>query len=321
MSDKDPEALLVLPHLRVQNANAISSPLTWGFPAITAFTGFTHALQRRLAAEFTFEFVGVAVVCHSFLPQVARPPSKRTLVFSLTRNPLDKDGSTAAIVEEGRVHLDVSLIIGVCGNDLYAGHDLQTLANRAFQEALAMRIAGGSIVDSDSTASTHSRQRPSLCILPDSAEQRRQLSRKLAYRLLPGFALVSRETLLESHLANMRASTSDASTIDALLDLSRLNVEPPPQDMSGGWRIRAKQGWLVPIPVGYAAISPLYAPGEVRNARDPSVPFRFVESVFSIGEWISPHRVENVCDLLWRHRVEPDSGLYRWTTPFFASYK
>jgi CRISPR-associated protein Csy2 len=319
MSDKDTEALLVLPHLRVQNANAISSPLTWGFPAITAFTGFTHALQRRLAAEFDLEFVGVAVVCHSFLPQVAQPASKRTLVFSLTRNPLDKDGSTAAIVEEGRVHLDVSLIIGVCGNDLYAGYDLQTLANRAFQEALAMRIAGGSVIDSDPVASTESRQRPSLCILPDSSEQRLQLSRKLAYRLLPGFALVSREALLENHLASMRASTPDASAIDALLDLSRLNMEPPRQDAPDGWRIRAQQGWLVPIPVGYAAISPLYSPGQVRNARDRNVPFRFVESVFSIGEWISPHRVENVCHLLWRHRVEPDGGLYRYTTPFFAS--
>ena len=28
-----------LPHLRIQNANAISSPLTHGFPSITAFTG------------------------------------------------------------------------------------------------------------------------------------------------------------------------------------------------------------------------------------------------------------------------------------------
>ena len=42
------KALLVLPRLRVQNANAISSPMTWGFPAITAFTGLMTALERRL---------------------------------------------------------------------------------------------------------------------------------------------------------------------------------------------------------------------------------------------------------------------------------
>ena len=45
------KALLVLPWRRVQNANAISSPMTWGFPSITAFTGLMIALQRRLEAD------------------------------------------------------------------------------------------------------------------------------------------------------------------------------------------------------------------------------------------------------------------------------
>lgn len=317
MTDKNPEALLVLPHLRIQNANAVSSAITWGFPAVTAFSGFAHALQRRLSAEFDLEFVGVAIICHTFSPQVYRPTGKRTLVFGLTRNPLDKNGDTAAIVEEGRVHLEVSLVIGVCGNGLYAGDDLQAIANRAFQETLAMRIAGGSTAAKP--ASTDRRQRPSLDIWPDTFEERRDFSRRLAYRLLPGFALVSRETLLQDHWTAMLDRAPGASAIDALLDLTRLNIEPPGQNVSGKWSIRARKGWLVPIPVGYAAISRLYAPGEVRNARDPTVPFRFVESIFSIGEWISPHRVENVCDLLWRYRAEPDRGLYRCTTPFFAS--
>ena len=42
--------LLILPRLQVQNANAVSGPLTWGFPAPTAFTGFAHALDRRLSS-------------------------------------------------------------------------------------------------------------------------------------------------------------------------------------------------------------------------------------------------------------------------------
>ena len=44
----DAGGLLILPRLQIQNANAISGPLTWGFPAPTAFTGFVHALERRL---------------------------------------------------------------------------------------------------------------------------------------------------------------------------------------------------------------------------------------------------------------------------------
>ena len=42
---------LVVPHLCVQNANAISSPLTHGFPAITAFLGLQWALERKARAQ------------------------------------------------------------------------------------------------------------------------------------------------------------------------------------------------------------------------------------------------------------------------------
>ena len=48
-SSRAPDGLLILPRLRVQNANAISSSHTWGFPAPTALLGFVHALERRLA--------------------------------------------------------------------------------------------------------------------------------------------------------------------------------------------------------------------------------------------------------------------------------
>ena len=49
MNAATPQAILVLPRLRVQNANAISSPLTHGFPSITAFTGLMWALERKLS--------------------------------------------------------------------------------------------------------------------------------------------------------------------------------------------------------------------------------------------------------------------------------
>ena len=65
-------ALLVVPRLRVQNANTVSSPLTWGFPAITAFTGLMTALERRLGREAGLALHGVGVICHHFEPQVTR---------------------------------------------------------------------------------------------------------------------------------------------------------------------------------------------------------------------------------------------------------
>ncbi len=56
-------ALLMLRHLQVENANAVAG-LCWGFPAITHFTGFTHALSRQLQAALGIRLGGCAVVCH-----------------------------------------------------------------------------------------------------------------------------------------------------------------------------------------------------------------------------------------------------------------
>jgi CRISPR-associated protein Csy2 len=70
-------------------------------------------------------------------------------------------------------------------------------------------------------------------------------------------------------------------------------------------------GWTVPIPVGYAALSPRHDAGTVVNARDMTTPLRFVESVYSMGEWISPHRLSDVQQLLWRAEVDEAKGLFR----------
>ncbi|MBH9302982.1 type I-F CRISPR-associated protein Csy2 [Pseudomonas aeruginosa] len=324
MSVTDPEALLLLPRLSIQNANAISSPLTWGFPSPGAFTGFVHALQRRVGISLDIELDGVGIVCHRFEAQISQPAGKRTKVFNLTRNPLNRDGSTAAIVEEGRAHLEVSLLLGVHGDGL-ADHPAQEIARQVQEQAGAMRLAGGSILPWCNER--FPAPNAELLMLGGSDEQRRKNQRRLTRRLLPGFALVSREALLQQHLETLRTTLPEATTLDALLDLCRINFEPPatsseeeasPPDAA--WQVRDKPGWLVPIPAGYNALSPLYLPGEVRNARDRETPLRFVENLFGLGEWLSPHRVAALSDLLWYHHAEPDKGLYRWSTPRFVEH-
>ncbi|GAB3392007.1 type I-F CRISPR-associated protein Csy2 [Azotobacter armeniacus] len=307
-------ALLLLPRLHVQNANAVSGPLSWGFPAPSAFTGFAHALQRRLA-EYDVRLGGVGIVCHSFEPQTFQPPGRRTQVFRLTRNPLDKDGGSPALVEEGRVHLKVSLVIEVLeplDEDLRPG-----LAAAALEVAHGMRLAGGSILPQYGA-----RHAAELIDWYATREHNAEAFRRLRRRLLPGFALVARDDLLAAHLQELRAAHPDGTALDALLDLSRLNVEPGPDDpQTPGkvlWSIRGKPGWLVPLPVGYAALSELHATGSVANARDGQTPFRFVESLYSLGEWVSPHRLGDLQQLLWRHHADPKRGLYRCINTFSA---
>ena len=328
------EALLLLPRLRVQNANAVSSPMTWGFPAPSALTGFVHALERRLTfMGKRLSFGGVGVICHQFDPQVFQPPGRRTQVFCLTRNPLNKEGKTSAIVEEGRAHLEISLVLSVSGGDCpFNEEECKTLASQVLACAEGMRLAGGSVLPHQARA-----KYPAQWVgWPTLLVDQQMVWRKLRRHLMPGFVLVSRERLLAQHLCSLQQVQPQANALDALLDLCRLNIAPeaavktepdstPESDLTPApspvsWDVRRRYpGWLVPVPVGYAAISPLYEPGTVKNARDETQPFRFVESVLSLGEWVSPHRIAQVTDLLWHHDAQPDAGLYRVHNPYSSS--
>ena len=316
------EAVLVLPHLRVQNANAVSSPMTWGFPSVTAFIGLMHALARRLTADSGLEFLGVGVICHDFEAQVTE--GGYTRAFCLTRNPVDKDGSTMAIVEEGRIHLDITLVFLVnLAASQWADTARQQLAELVSNELAEMRVAGGSVLPPFPAAHTGHRRpaRPQLRLLPDSPSDRRTEFQRLSRRWLPGFALVARDDLLQSHLAQLQKANAQATVLDAWLDLSRLNhraVRTAGVDNKTGeanetieWVTERAKGWTVPIPVGYAALSPLHDAGTVANARDRATPFRFVEAAYSVGQWVSPHRLHSLDDLLWYGQHDEATGLYR----------
>ncbi|KAB8164031.1 type I-F CRISPR-associated protein Csy2 [Lysobacter maris] len=305
--------LLVLPHLRVQNANAVSSPLTHGFPSMTAFLGLMWALERRTrAAGLDLEFRAVGTVCHDHQEQVTEGGFVRA--FRLTRNPVGKDGGTAAIVEEGRIHLQLSLVFAVrseCwSRDLERRHtDLAIVA-----ELLAgMRIAGGSVLPPARPG--RFRDQPWGLDLTGTEDDRKTEFRKARMRLLPGFALVSRDDCIEARLSELQSVSPDATRLDAWLSLSRINWRHQPGQKEGDkgeWiNDRKGKGWIVPIPVGYGALGDLHEAGRVANARDASTPFRFVESLYSVGEWVSPHRLQSPEQMLWYADSQPEDGLYR----------
>lgn len=320
------KGLLVLPHLRVQNANAISSQMTHGFPSITAFTGLMWALERKLTdAGVPLRFLKVGVICHHHQEQVNDGYVK---TFRLTRNPVDKSGATAAIVEEGRTHLDLTLVFQVQqktgaeqeGPLLVQGNDeaLAELAAKALQIIASMRVAGGSVLPSRPAPGRFTR--PWLAVLPDDTNERSKSFRAWRRQWLPGYALVGRDDLVPTRLEAIREDCPEATALDAWLDLSRFNyrAEKEGDEGAGNQRVRWRDpdrrkgsGWIVPIPVGYVGLSDLHDPGQVQNARDGDTPMRFVESIYSMGEWISPHRLDHLEALLWHAETDLDRAVYR----------
>ncbi len=320
------QAILVLPHLRIQNANAIGSPLTHGFPSITAFIGLMWALERKLAqAGVPLRLHGVGVVCHQHQEQTTQGYVRS---FNLTRNPVDKDGSTAAIVKEGRMHLQITLVLSVSEKRspgvpaaLVQGNEaLKDWAKKADDTVAAMRVAGGSVLPS--RPAPGQRVHPWMAVVPDDPEAAAKAFRRWRRQWLPGFALVGRDDLLAQRLQHLRSTQPKATLLDAWLHAARFNHQalanedgsyPPDGKVQWDDPLRAKgSGWIVPIPVGYAALENTAHPaGRVRNARDASVPLRFVESVYSLGQWIGPHRLHSLQELLWHAQTDVALGLYR----------
>lgn len=81
------------------------------------------------------------------------------------------------------------------------------------------------------------------------------------------------------------------------------NYLMPTEKTDAQWEYVRKPnpGFLVPIMVGYKAITELFPAGEVDGARDIETDLCFVESVHSIGEWQSVHRLKELAD--WQRSV------------------
>ena len=213
----------------------------------------------------------------------------------------------------GRISFEISLVIAV--KDVLSASEGERLADDFFRMAQGMRVAGGSLLPPRVTEKPAARR---WWPLGESTEEELEVLRDLLRQLLPGFALVQRNDILIDHLAEMRARQTDGEAVpnmlDALLDFSRLNIVPglphPDSPDEVRWDVRGKTGWLVPLPIGYSVLSSLYSSGEVQNTRDGSTPFGFAESLYSLGEWISPNRVENLDQLLWHTESQPENGIY-----------
>lgn len=302
-------AYIVFERISVQDANCIAG-FTYGFPAITHFLGFGHALSRRLSATQQLTLQGCAVICHQHQIHTYQPKGYGDYVFAQSKNPPTtraKAKEAPPIIEEGKMDMTVSLIMACPNlqvNQVQAKALEQTIMNLAHQH----RLAGGAI---QNIAAIH--------ILVKDEQKLLRIFKRL---LLPGFVLMDRADLLANHYETLKQQ-SDAELVDAWLDFSALKYQAKPKLKEGELELTDKteaewvrmdkstRGWFVPITNGYKAISDVYAAGEVANARDTITPVCFVETSHSIGEWRSLHRIQQVADMLWHYRHEQDWYLCR----------
>lgn len=301
--------LLILPHVLIHNANALSSPFTIGFPAMTAWLGAVHALQRHCQSKgLAVNFDAVAVVSHDMDLQTYRGENDYVSSIVGTGNPLDKTGARSSFIEEARCHLDISLVIEYSNITSDVDHDqLPVLVKQLLLGR--MKMAGGDI---------KSVQMPEVLTIEDGHKEDMPKIKRL---LMPGYVLIERRDLM------VHAMEKGMDAVDAMIDFlavhhtpeSPMTLEDVEETEEGGtaasvdWRSFRRAvdnkpaGWIVPIATGFHGISPL---GQAKNQRDETCEHRFAESIVTLGEFKMPHRFTCIEDMLWRYQFDADNNFY-----------
>jgi len=321
---------LVLSHIKVQNANSIAG-LTWGFPALTQFLGFTHALSRKLSTNYdghyATELSGCAVISHEVQNKVYQPKKYADFEFLQSKNPpvLAKHKSASPpIIEEGKMNLTVSLVIELSKTLELTTDEIKQLEQVVADSCARMRLAGGTIININNIK----------LFSANTQEQQQDMLKKVKRLTMPGFVLLDRNEYLQQHYQNLVAKSEDNNTrspqvFDAWVDFSAMKFKASPivdknsqsssqeltENTPADWQYQAKpfSGYLVPLMTGYKAISSLYDAGEVLNTRDESTPSRFVEAIHSVGEWKGVHSISVLSNIIWRYQHDSQWYLCKQT--------
>lgn len=282
---------LLIPHLKLHNANAMSSPYTIGFPAMTAWLGAVHALQRKLQAKaLDVALTRVAVSCHEFNLQTYKGQGDFVHSIIGTANPLDKDGSRPAFIEEARCHLEVSLLIEIENLSIKKRAKLLEMVPELVS---SMKFASGDVLAVKE------------CQIVDFDEDNNQDNelRLILNKLMLGHVLIERRDLI------IESMNQGKDALDSVLDYLKVTHSSTIDEYDKvTWTSKRKaEGWLIPIAVGFQGISEL---GRVKNQRDANTLHRFAESILTLGEFVMPYRIEHIDQLLWQYHVDLENNLY-----------
>jgi len=281
--------ILLIPKLRIHNANALSSPYTIGFPAMTAWLGATHALERKLKnTDFdAVRFKSMAVVCHKIDLQTYKGAGDYVHSIIGTGNPLDKNGNRPSFIEEARCHLTVSLVIEYVGLDADERDEFIAYISSLLHSG--MKFASGDVLDF---------KEPSVQKINDEKGLR-----KIIRKLMPGHCLIERRDLMAQEM------DAGQDAIDSLLDYLKVihSCELDEKEKVVWESHRKEKGWIVPIATGFHGVSEL---GHAENQRDTDTPHRFAESIVTLGEFVMPYRIDDLDNMLWHYHTDLENNLY-----------
>ncbi len=293
----------------IEGANSISSPMTYGFPAITGFLGSFHAMSRKMTEDAQLTGVslgGVLIACYDCQPQIYRQNTYSNYTFNQTRNPIKKNGETASIIEEGKCRLVMSFVVEILADDGLMPEQQNRLIKQTTQWIQQQRMAGGSVQGlARFDAVQYFNPNDISMLIP---------------QLLPAFVLMDASDDFAQIIETVRQDTPEATALDALIDVCALHHIPETQKNGDTtWSTMSRKsghGWVVPMPIGYQGISDTYEAGVMQNVRNPEYASQYVEAIYSLGKWVYPQRLNDmdgknaIVNAFWRYHYDAEDSLY-----------
>lgn len=285
---------IILRHMKINRANGKSSTITGGIPALTAWMGSIHLLERKMREKgIQARLPKMAVVYHKYHLLTYNEKTVKGNITYITnnRNPMtykDRKAQQPSFNEEIKINLDVTLII-----ELISDEDTEKVLEAVKNNIYKIKAASGDILEIDNIE------------IVDIDEKSPEQTRQLLYSFMPGYVLISRKDLI---LKEFEKGNTDG--LDAMLKSLVIHEEPVKkgEDEILKWQYQRKEaGWIIPIAVGFKALSPA---GKVKNQRDPNIPHRFAESIVTLGEMKIPIRFKDIDEIMWEYAYDPASGIY-----------
>ena len=182
---------VILPHLEIQNANALSSPFTIGFPAMTAWMGAIHLLERYLRKDFnSLKIIKMGIVSHEFHLHTYKEKGGYNYSIIGTKNPPKVSGQkieSPPFIPEPRCNLEISLILKIENYNPSPFEREDTLIDTIKRILPRMKFASGDLLPLQ--------KNPELKYASDS-----DMEEKIKNNLMPGYALRERRDILKKEM-------------------------------------------------------------------------------------------------------------------------
>lgn len=274
---------ILVSNLKIEGANAASSNITIGFPAITAWMGMVHAWERKLWQMIpdiippVFEAVGIS--CRKFNLQTYKDKTSWIATIPNRRKPMEYRNSKyahAAIIDEPKADMTVDLILSLKD---YENQNYKGIVKSLPDVIAQSRAVGGYIVSTPDI----------LAMSIEDDEDLKEMNRRFIAKMMPGFALIDRSDLLEEdNSLGYMLDILSVQTSQIKDENGNTYMTPPVQNISG---------WIVPIVTGFRRLNEPTKP--IKNERAIQFKHCFVEPAITLGEFKMVNQIKDIRHMLW----------------------